>query len=114
MSTETTTRPQWLGTSDAGVRVFVTSDYLARCRPGDAYRHADQTANRVHEHYGKVRTVLLTSYGPREFGPSGDYWTDADIVGWFSHPGGMRHGGFHNVTPGVGPQPDPTRPEPTA
>ncbi len=103
------------GTTTAGAEVFATDEFLtspsAWNRPEDAVRYAEQSA-RVHPHYGVVVAVEITAYGQRDFGPSGRYWLDTGVVGWFSHPGGFRHGDFYNVIPGVGPAPTDRYPRP--
>lgn len=107
----------YCGTTAAGVDVFASEKFLttpgARHTPADAIRYAEQS--RVHPGYGAVVAVEIIAYGPRDFGPEGRYWLDSGVVGWFSYPGGMRHGGFYNVIPGVGPAPaTDTYPRPVA
>ena len=95
----------YCGTTDDGVEVFASEGYLDRHGTDPAVRHATSAVSLVAPDFGRVVAVAITEYGLRDFGPSGHYWTDRGIVGWFSYPGGMRHGGFYNVRPGVGPAP---------
>lgn len=111
------TTPTFCGMTDEGVHVFATDEFLtapgAWTSPADAVRYATSYA-RCHADYGRVVAALITEYGPRDFGPSGRYWLDNDVVAWFTCPGGMRHGGFFNVVAGVGPAPaTDTYPMPT-
>jgi hypothetical protein len=99
------TAPAYVGTTDTGAEVFASPRYLDRHDATAAVRHANTATGRIAPDFGSVVAVLLTEYGPRDFGPSGNYWTNRDIVGWFCYPGGMRHGGFYNVVPGAGPAP---------
>lgn len=42
-----------------------------------------------------VVSVHLRSYGPHEFGPSGDVTLADGRVKWVCFPGGMRHSDFY-------------------
>lgn len=97
--TDTSVTPAYCGNTSTGVEVFASQAFLVSHTAEDAIRYATTYAS------PRAAAAEVTSYGPRDFGPSGRYWMPTGVVAWWSCPGGFRHVGFYNVVPGVGPAP---------